>query len=132
MCTPQPSPSNHKIAGISAAPVCTASAAVPPLLPAFSPNNSTSIPPPATSRERLRPVARVRWHGLPGQRAELPVRRLGAAHPAPVAPKYPAPGAPAAPGTGGGTPETPLGPGPGQPAPPRPAEAVSGIGQPVL
>src|SRR5262245_59333047 len=36
-CTPQSSPSNHKITGISAAPVCTASAAAPPIMRAFSP-----------------------------------------------------------------------------------------------
>ena len=37
--------SNHKITGISAAPVCTASAAGPPIMRAFSPKNSTSMPP---------------------------------------------------------------------------------------
>src|SRR5216683_7494826 len=55
ICTPQPSPSNHKIAGISAAPVCTASAAGPPIMRAFSPKNSTSMPPPVTSRSQIRP-----------------------------------------------------------------------------
>lgn len=40
----QPSPSNHKVTGINAAPVCTASAAGPPVMRAFSPKKSTSIP----------------------------------------------------------------------------------------
>ena len=53
MQAPQPSSSNQVAVGISAAPVCTASAAVAAIR-AFSPNNSTSIPVSFRSRSLTR------------------------------------------------------------------------------
>ncbi len=52
--TPQPSSSNQSVTGISAAPVCTASAAGPAIIRAFSPKNPTSMPLPVTSRSHGR------------------------------------------------------------------------------
>ena len=72
MCAPQPAPSNHSVTGSSAAPVCTASAAGPPIIRAFSPKNSTSMPPPVTSRSETRQTrrpARSRWASTPNRLA---------------------------------------------------------------
>ena len=66
----QPPPSNHKVVGSSAAPVCTASAAGPAIIRAFSPKNSTSMPRPVTSRSetrQTRPPARSRWASTPNR-----------------------------------------------------------------
>src|SRR5580693_7202438 len=67
MCAPQSSPSNQVATGISAAPVCTARAAVEAIR-AFSPNISTSIPVSFRSRSltrQTRPPARSRWARIP-------------------------------------------------------------------
>src|SRR6266700_3864935 len=61
MCAPQFFPSYHSVTRISAAPVCSASAAGPPMIMAGSPKNSTSIPLPVRSRShsrQTRPPAR--------------------------------------------------------------------------
>ena len=66
--TPQPSSVNQSVAGISAAPVCTASAAGPAIIRAFSPKKSTSMPLPVTSRSHGRQTilpARSRWASTP-------------------------------------------------------------------
>ena len=68
MWAPQHPPSYHSVTGISAAPVCTASAAEPPIILAFSPKKSTSMPAPVTSRSasrQTRPPARSRWASTP-------------------------------------------------------------------
>ena len=67
MRAPQSSPSNQVAVGISAAPVCTASAAVAAIR-AFSPNISTSTPLSFRSRSltrQTRPPARSRWARVP-------------------------------------------------------------------
>src|SRR5271165_4482785 len=67
MCAPQFSPSYHSVTGISAAPVCSASAAGPPMILAGSPKNSTSIPLPVRSRSHsraTRPPVRSRCTAL--------------------------------------------------------------------
>ncbi len=70
MCVYHSGPSNHRVTGMSAAPVCTASAAAPPIMCAFSPKKSTSIPPPVTSRSagrHTRPPARSRCARMPNR-----------------------------------------------------------------
>ena len=68
MWAPQHEPSYHSVTGIRAAPVCTASAADPLIILAFSPKNSTSTPPPVTSRSASRHTRRPalsRWASTP-------------------------------------------------------------------
>ena len=67
MRAPQSSPSNQVAVGISAAPVCTASAATAEIR-AFSPNISTSTPLSFRSRSltrQTRPPPRSRWARVP-------------------------------------------------------------------
>ena len=68
--TPQPSSVYHRMAGTSAAPVCTASAAGPGIIRAFSPKKPTSMPLPVTSLSAGRQTtlpARSRWASTPNR-----------------------------------------------------------------